>query len=179
LVNEEKLMTTKAIDRFRSHRWLATGLAVLFCMAMTPLSEAADLCFLTLGNGVEFQFKTTMARLKAPGEKSLNGRMFGVTLADCAGLKQWPVTGTAMTTSTGLITLGFSAATVDAASCGAVDFIVTLDPRSLSGSLQLRNEHNNFSTTSTFTPVACAPQPSADGPSPLIAGEDAIGNIAH
>ena len=172
-------MITKAIDRSRSHRWLATGLAALFCMAMAPLSQAADLCFLTLGNGVEFQFKTTMTRLKAAGEKCLNGRVFGANLADCAGLKQGPVTGTTFTPSTGLITMGFTAGTVDAAGCGAVDYIVTLDPHTLSGSLQLHNDRTNFSTTSTFAPVACAPQPSADDPSSSIAGEDAQGNSAH
>jgi len=171
-------MITKAIDLFRSRRWLATGLAALFCTAMAPLGEAADLCFLAFDGGFEFQFKTTQTRLKAPGEKNLAGRFFGAATAPCGGLNQWPVTGTAVTTGSQIL-LGFRTMNVDAGACGAVDYIVTLDPRTLSGSLQLHNDRVNFSNTSTFTPVACAPPPSADQPASLIAGEDPQGNIAH
>jgi len=164
----------RTIETTRLPRWIAIGLGAMLSLAVTPLSEAAEVCFTTFGGGTHVQFKTTATRLKAAGEKALVGRIFG-GLAPCAGLNQWPLTGVAIASGNQII-LGFRASTVDAAGCGAVDYIVNLDATSLSGPLQLHNDRNNGSNTSTLNPAACA-NPFGEGEPSSLAGEDPNGNI--
>lgn len=157
-------------------RGLVTGMAALLLIAAAPIADAAEVCFTAFGGSVHYQFKTSTNRLKAVGTKPIAGRVFGA-LAACAGLTQWPITGTAISRSSQII-LGFRAMTVDAAACGAVDLIVDLDPATLSGPLQLHNDRNNGSNTSTLVPAACI-NPLALGEAGLLAAgqADVQGNV--
>lgn len=128
------------------------GMAAILCLSMCPAAWA-ELCFTSFGGTVHLQFATTAVALRAVGTQTFGGRVFGA-LAPCAGLREWPVTATKDSKS-GQIILAFRAMTVDAAGCGAVDEIVNLNPRTLSGPLQLHNDRNNFSNTSTLVPAAC------------------------
>lgn len=105
----------------------------------------------------------------------LHGRVFGA-LVPCAKLTQWPVMG-AVVVDGDQIVLAFRAMTVDAATCGAVDHIVRLDPATLSGPLQLHNNRNDFSDVSALVSAACASPPDPDG-SARHGGADSQGNPA-
>jgi len=169
-------MMQETIRTARAPRWLVIGSGVLLCMAMAPLSQAAEVCFTTFGGATHVQLKGTANRLKAAGAKNVSGRIFGSTLAPCAGLNQWPVVGTAVTAGNQVI-LAFRAMTVDAAACGAVDEIVTLDATTLSGPLQLHNDRNDFSNTTTMVSAPCS-NPLTEGEPTSLAGEDSNGNVA-
>jgi len=70
---------------------------------------------------------------------------------------------------------------VDAPGCGAVDLIVSLNRLTLSGQLQLHNDRNNFSNTSTLTPAPCVAVPLlANQAAPVASGQkDQAGNSAQ
>jgi len=126
-----------------------------------------------LFNGsVHLQLETTAAALKAPGTLSIGGRIFGA-LSPCAGLNQWPVIATKVTKGTQVI-LAYRAMTVDAAACGAVDEIANLAAATLSGPLQLHNDRNNFSNTTTLVAAPCANPLAKAAAAP--AGKDTQGN---
>lgn len=123
--------------------------------------NTTEICFTAFGGTVHYQFSLDGCPPSGDGAFSLHGRVFGA-LVPCAGLGQWPVVGTAVVDGAQIV-LGFRAMTVDAASCGAVDYIVRLDPATLVGSLQLHNGRNDFSNESTLAPVACARPPAPAG----------------
>ncbi len=151
-----------------------TGMAALFSLAVCPIAQATT-CFSAFGGAIHYHFSISSLALKTPGTKTFSGQTFGA-LVPCAGLDQWPVTATA-NVKNGQIILGFRAMTVDAAGCGAVDYIVNLDPHTLSGPLELHNDRNNFSNTSTLAPAACVNPPSATALAPLSSiREDLQGN---
>jgi hypothetical protein len=79
-----------------------------------------------------------------------------------------------------VVVLGYRAMTVDAAGCGAVDEIAPLSPSTLAGPLQLHNDRNNFSNTSTLTPAPCVAVPLlASQAAPVASGQkDQAGNSA-
>jgi hypothetical protein len=138
---------------------LAPGLAMAKPQCFSPFS------------GVYIRFEqpvtdSTVAR---------NGRVFG-SLASCAGLASWPVVGNSYRSKTDGLVVAFRAFTVDANSCGAVDYVGTLKGKPLSGPFQLFNQRTNFGNSGTWTQVTC-PTPPEEGSKPP-AGVDALGNIA-
>jgi hypothetical protein len=138
----------------------------------------AEICFTAFEGTVYYQFSLNGRLPSNAVAFPLQGRVFGA-LVPCAGLGQWPVMGTVVVDG-GQIVLGFRAMTVDAASCGAVDYIARLDPATLTGPLQLHNGRNDFSNQSTLTPGACARPPAPGEPgqrAPRIAA-DPQGNPA-
>jgi hypothetical protein len=154
-------------------RLFVGGIAVILCLAVSPRAWA-EKCFTSFSGTVHIQLETTTAALQAQGTQSFGGRIFG-SLSPCAGLNQWPVIATKVTKGTQVI-LAFRAMTVDAASCGAVDEIAKLASGTLSGPLQLHNDRNNFSNTSTLVPAACT-NPAAAAALAAPAGKDKQGNV--
>lgn len=149
----------------------SSSIVVSVALLALPPAASADTCFTVFGS-THVQFKETIT---AAGYHSLTGVIFG-GLAPCAGLTHWPVVGAAYTES-GSIVVAYRAMTVDASGCGAVDNIANLNPTTLSGPLQLHNDRNNFSNTSTLTKSACAaPPPSGGTPPAHGAGKDSSGN---
>lgn len=158
-------------------RLFVGGIAGILCLTMGSFAWA-EKCFTAFGGTVHYQFATIATTLKATGTRTFGGRTFG-DLASCAGLNQWPVTATVtkVPESTQII-LAFRAMTVDAGSCGAVDYIVNLNSTNLSGPLELHNDRTNFSNTSTLVPAACIKPLSTAAPAALgPADEDSQGNV--
>lgn len=118
----------------------------------------AEICFTAFNGKVHYQFSLDGRLPSSDGAFPLQGRVFGA-LISCAGLAQWPVMGTVVVDGDQIV-LAFRAMTVDAATCGAIDYIVHLDSATLSGPLQLYNNRKDFSNASTLTLAACA-NPSA------------------
>ena len=134
------------------------------------LAVAAPQCFSPFG-GVYIRFEqpvtdSTVAR---------NGRVWG-SLASCAGLSSWPVVGSSYRSKTDGLVVAFRAFTVDANSCGAIDWIGTLSGKPLSGRFQLFNQRTNFGNSGTWTQVACPKPPENGAKTPV--GVDALGNVA-
>src|SRR4029077_2203006 len=123
------------------------ALAVVTGLALGSASSlaSAETCFSVFGGAVQIQFKGNFSKL---GYHPATGVTFGA-LSSCAGLSHWPVVGAAYTEA-GSIVLGFRAETVGAWTRGAPDWIVSLDPTTLSGSAQLHNDRTNFSNTTTM-----------------------------
>lgn len=120
-------------------------------------AASAQTCFTAFGGSVRYQFSPSPAAFKAPGTRNVAGVTFGA-LSACAGQNHWPLIATEIADREKIV-LGFRAMTVDAASCGAVDYIVALDPIKLAGPLQLHNDRNNFSNSGTLVSAACSPVP--------------------
>jgi len=171
-----------------------SGIALMLCLsahADKPKSDHDDkpehenkqdeMCFTGFDGTIHYQFSIKERDLANKETKPFQGRVFGA-LVPCAGLKQWPLIATKITDNDQII-LAFRAMTADAASCGSIDYIVQLDESSLSGLLQLHNDRNEFSNTSTFVPAACADPPAMTAPDPreprrenLRSGVDSHGN---
>jgi hypothetical protein len=151
-----------------------SGVAML---AAGPLASAQT-CFTAFGGSVHYQFAISPASMKQPGTKNVAGVVFGA-LAPCAGLTHWPVVGT-VTSNEKIVVLGYRAMTVDASGCGAVDQIASLNPGNLNGPLQLHNDRNNFSNTSTLTAGPCVAVPLlvAEAATSEQARKDHAGNSA-
>jgi hypothetical protein len=104
-----------------------------------------------------------------------NGRVWGA-LSSCAGLSSWPVVGNSYHSKTDGLVLAFRAFTVDANTCGGVDFIGTLKGKPLSGPFQLFNQRTNSGSSGTWTQITCPTPPEERALPP--AGVDALGNMA-
>lgn len=142
------------------------GVALLSpCMAM-----AAPQCF-QLFSGVYVRFSQPVTAA-ATAKK---GRTWGA-LSSCAGLSSWPVVGSSYLSKTDGIVLAYRAFTVDANTCGAVDFIGTLSGKPLSGPFQLFNQRTNSGSSGTWTEIQCPTPPKTLAEPP--AGIDALGNVA-
>jgi len=114
-------------------------------------------------------------RVKFNTTAALNGRTWGA-LSGCDGLSSWPIVGSSHHSKTDGLVLAYRAMTVDANTCGAVDFIGTLKGNPLSGPFQLFNQRTNFGSSGTWTQIKC-PTPPENGAQPP-AGVDALGNVA-
>ncbi|HUY18355.1 MAG TPA: hypothetical protein VMV15_03935 [Candidatus Binataceae bacterium] len=131
--------------------------AVVSLVLIVSGSAYARQCFSLFNGTVTLEVNSSV---KATGP--LNGREFGTGLASCAGLSAWPIIGSAFRSASGDIVLAWRAMTVDTSSCGAVDFIVDLSGKPLSGTALLHNDRSDFSNSTTMTKVACPrPLPSA------------------
>jgi hypothetical protein len=157
-----------------SQKLMLTGVIVAALTGATTAS--AQTCFTAFGGSVHYQFAPSVAAFKATGIRNVAGVTFG-SLAPCAGLTHWPLIGTEVSDKEKIV-LGFRAMTVDAPGCGAVDLIVSLNQRTLSGQMQLHNDRNNFSNTTTLTHAPCVPVPSlAASAAPVTGGQkDEAGN---
>jgi hypothetical protein len=155
---------------------IAVAGGVLIGTAVAAPLAQAETCFSGFGGTVKYNFAPGPATFTTPGTYSVPGVTFGA-LSPCAGLKKWPIVGTVTVTTTSVV-LAFRALTVSAASCGAVDNIVAMTPRKLSGLLQLHNDRTKGSNSTTFSQTACvAPPP--DEPYPNVStqrGLDPQGN---
>ncbi len=125
---------------------------------------------------VHYQFSIKRHLPSGDGAFPLQGRVFGA-LVSCAGLAQWPVMGTVVVDGEQIV-LAFRAMTVDAATCGAIDYIVHLDSATLSGPLQLYNNRKDFSNESTLAPATCTSPATTVGPVRRSIGVDSQGNPA-
>jgi hypothetical protein len=133
--------------------------AAVFMLASTQAALAKQACFTAFGGTVNYQFDGSVTTLQATGYHPLTGVTFGA-LTSCAGLTHWAVMGSAYTESTSIV-MGWRSETVDANNCGAVDFIVNLDPATMTGSLQLYNERTGFGNSDTLTKAKCQTVPPA------------------
>jgi hypothetical protein len=144
---------------------LIVGVALL-----TPgMALAGPQCF-QLFSGVYVRFEqpvttTTVAR---------NGRTWGA-LSSCDGLSSWPVVGNSYHSKKDGIVVAFRAFTVDANTCGAVDFIGTMSGKVLSGPFELYNQRTNSGGSGTWTEIKC-PTPPGNDAKP-ITGVDPLGNF--
>lgn len=138
--------------------------------------KAVETCFTGFDGTVHYQFSIKKHLPSSDGAFPLQGRVFGA-LVSCAGLAQWPVMGTVVVDGEQLI-LAFRAMTVDAATCGAIDYIVHLDSATLSGPLQLYNNRKDFSNESTLIPATCTSPATTVGPVQRSIGVDSQGNPA-
>lgn len=134
------------------------------------LALAAPQCFQVF-SGVYVRFEQPITNTETAQE----GRTWGA-LSMCDGLVSWPVIGASHRSKKDGLTLAYRAMTVDANTCGAVDFIGTLKGTPLSGPFQLFNQRTNFGSSGTWTQITC-PSPPEDGAMPP-AGVDPFGNIA-
>jgi hypothetical protein len=142
----------------RSPRRLKVLIAGMTAAALANTAVAsAQTCFTAFGGSIHYQFTASVPAFKAPGTRSLAGVTFGA-LASCAGLTHWPLVATEVSDRQKIV-LGFRAMTVAASGCGAVDYIASVSQSALNGPLQLHNDRNNFSNTSTLTPASCAVVP--------------------
>ncbi len=149
-------------------------------MLAASSATAAGTCFTAFGGSVHYQFAEPANSFKTPGIINVSGVTFGA-LSSCAGLTHWPLVGTAVSNGKTTV-LAFRAMTVAATGCGAVDEIVSLNSTTLSGALQLHNDRNNFSNTTTLVQAACVSVPllTAESVTPEAQGKrpDQTGNIA-
>ena len=150
----------------------AVVIAAVSVLGASPAS--ADVCFTGFSGTVHYQFAGTLAGFKTLGQRAAPGVIFG-SLSSCAGLTHWPLVGAESVKSTSIV-LGFRAMTVDASGCGAVDYIVSLDPVKLTGTMQLHNDRNNFSNSTALQPATCATVPALALSAPGVS--DAAGNSA-
>jgi len=145
--------------------------AIVGALLLAPgMALAAPQCFQPF-SGIFIRFEqpvttSTVAR---------NGRVWGA-LSSCAGLSSWPVVGNSYHSKTDGLVLAFRAFTVDANTCGAVDFIGTLKGKPLSGPFQLFNQRTNSGSSGTWTQITCPAPPEERALPP--AGVDALGNFA-
>jgi hypothetical protein len=134
------------------------------------LAVAAPQCFQVF-SGVYVRFEQPITYT----ETAQTGRTWGA-LSMCDGLVSWPVIGSSHHSKKDGLTLAYRAMTVDANTCGAVDFIGTLKGTPLSGPFQLFNQRTNFGNSGTWTEITC-PHPPEDGAKPPV-GVDPLGNLA-
>jgi hypothetical protein len=159
-------------DRF--FRLMAAAGFTAAALGAAPLAQAGQTCFSGFSGTVHYNFAASSAKFTTPGTHSMPGIVFG-SLASCAGLSEWPLVGTVTVTSSATI-LAFRAMTVDASGCGAVDEIVSMPPSTLSGTLQLHNDRNNFSNSTAFSVSTCTAPPAAAAAAAAHPGPDAAGN---
>jgi hypothetical protein len=137
-------------------------------LAAPTLALAGPQCFSPF-SGVYIRFEQPVT----PNSEARVGRTWGA-LASCDGLSSWPVAGYAYKSRTdGGFVFAFRAFTLDADSCGAVDYIGTLSGAPLSGPFNLFNQRTDFGNSGTMTEVAC-PAPPEEAKPPV--GVDALGN---
>jgi hypothetical protein len=150
------------------HRgWVVLVVVGVLFLSPAVAQTGAPQCF-QMFSGVYIQFnKPVTTTITAQ-----NGRVWG-SLASCAGLSSWPVVGSSHLSKVDGLVLGFRAFTVDAANCGAVDFIATLSGNPLSGPFQLWNERKGGGNSGTMTQISC-PLPPVE--QPLLLGVDIFGN---
>ena len=141
--------------------------AVLLAPSM---ALAAPQCFQVF-SGVYVRFEQPITSTETAQE----GRTWGA-LSSCDGLVSWPVVGSSHRSKTDGLTLAYHAFTVDANTCGSVDFIGTLSGKPLSGPFELFNQRTNFGNSGTWTEITC-PKPPEKG-AKLPAGVDPLGNAA-
>jgi hypothetical protein len=154
-------------------RSAAFAAAALLLVSMQNPSRA-DVCFTAFRGSVHYQFAGTTSAFRAIGTRNVAGVSFGAE-ARCAGLTHWPLVGTEVANGRSIV-LGFREMQVDVTHCGAVDYIVALNPISLRGPLQLHNDRNNFSNSTTLVPAACLATPGqGSAVAPLQQGERDVG----
>lgn len=149
-------------------------LLALGMVAFASEVARAEVCFTGFNGGVHYQLQTTVNQLKTPGTKLISGRIFG-SLSPCAGLNEWPLIVSSIKKNNSSLILAFRSMTVDTTGCGAVDNIVNLNPSTLSGPLQLHNDRNNFSNTTTLVSAPCI-EPSSVSTSQRNTTMDSFGN---
>jgi hypothetical protein len=153
------------------------SISALACVAASiqfGTASAAQTCFTAFKGTIHYQFDGDVV---SAGNHALNGVEFGA-LSNCAGLRKWPMVGTAVNTPTALV-LGWRSFTLDAAGCGAADFIVNLSPKTLAGPLQNHNDRTNVSKTDRLVHAPCITPPAAAaavGANTVTKGNDANGN---
>jgi hypothetical protein len=151
------------------------ALSTLVCLTASIqccAAKAAQTCFTAFSGTVHYQFDGDVT---SPGNHPLNGVEFGA-LSHCASLTKWPLTGTAINTKAALV-FAWRAFNVDAADCGATDYIANLSPKTMGGSLQNHNDRTNKSNSSSMVHAACvAPPAAAAAPAIPHNGKDANGN---
>jgi hypothetical protein len=134
------------------------------------MAFAAPQCFQVF-SGVYVRFEQPITST----EKAQIGRTWGA-LSSCDGLVSWPVIGSSHFSKTDGLTLAYRAMTVDANTCGAVDFLGTLSGKPLSGPFQLFNQRTNFGGSGTWTQITCPTPPNSGAQLP--SGVDPLGNVA-
>jgi hypothetical protein len=150
---------------------LVAIVALSFVALLEGSASAANQCFGLFGNTVTVEVNGSVTSSSA-----LTGREFGA-LSSCAGLSAWPIIGSSFKSTSGAIVFAFRSMTVDASGCGAVDSIVALKGSPLSGTLQLHNDRNNFSNTTTMIQKSCpSPLPGIEEFEETPAGPDEQGN---
>ncbi len=107
------------------------------------MALAAPQCFKVF-RGVYVRFEQPVTTTTT----AQNGRTWGA-LSSCAGLSSWPVVGSSHRSKKDGLILAFRAFTVDADTCGAVDFIGTLEGKPLSGPFQLFNQRAGSGNSGT------------------------------
>jgi hypothetical protein len=166
-------LKNQEVSPMKRRGWIAAAMvcAMLFVVSGTQLAAPpppAAQCFQPF-SGVFIMFNKPVTSTST----AQNGRVFG-SLSGCAGLVSWPIVGSSHVSRTDGLVLAFRAFTVDAGSCGAVDWIGTLKGTPLSGPFQLWNQRTSFGNTGTWTQVACPAPP--EQPAVIPAGTDALGN---
>ena len=148
----------------RARRSMAGAISIAAGLAMTQAQ--ASTCFSAFSGSVHYNFEDPLTSFTTPGTYSAPGVAFG-GLSPCAGLKKWPIVGTVTVTASSVV-LAYRVLSVDAAGCGAVDEIVGMTPKKLSGTLQLHNDRNNFSNSSAFACGTCTTPPPEGGFFPAV-----------
>jgi len=147
-----------------ARRTAAGAIAIATSLALSDAQAAT--CFSAFSGSVHYNFAEPLTSFTTPGTYSTAGVEFG-SLSPCAGLKKWPIVGTVTVTASSVV-LAYRVLSVDAAGCGAVDEIVSMTPKKLSGTLQLHNDRNNFSNSSAFANGTCATPPPEGGFFPAV-----------
>ncbi|HTS35636.1 MAG TPA: hypothetical protein VMH04_08195 [Candidatus Solibacter sp.] len=145
------------------------AIGILATMLAGPGSAwAAPQCFSPF-SGVYIMFEQPVTSTLG----AVHGRSWGA-LASCAGLSSWPLVGSAHYSKADGLVVAFRVFTVDAATCGAIDYIGTLSGSTLSGPFQLFNQRTNFGNSGTWTEIPCPAPP--EEPIKPVAGVDVNGN---
>src|SRR5215472_7330732 len=117
----------------KARRWVAVTMISMMTL-VSGNAVASPQCFKPF-SGVYLMFNKPLTMTGTPQ----NGREFGA-LAGCAGLASWPIVGSSHNSKKDGLVVAFRAFTVDATTCGAVDYIGTLKGTPLSGPFQLFNQ---------------------------------------
>ncbi len=163
------------MDIKHTRRMTAAGLGLLASLAST--SSFASTCFTSFGGGIHLQFVGQSTTFTTAGVRPVVGVVFG-QLAECAGLRHWPVMGAVTVNATSAV-LGARLMTADKLACSGTDITVNLNPATLSGPMQTFNERASFGNSTTLAPAACIAAPAnLDGAEGAVqaAGRDAMGN---
>jgi hypothetical protein len=141
--------------------------------------HASNVCYTAFDGAINFKFFGAANGLgKRP--TLLKGKLWG-SLLPCAGLNEFPTTGTAIRTDS-TVALGFSENVVDNGPsffCGPVSFVATFSSSSArTGSIQLYNSRSDFGNSGTIDQVACD---TISNERALVAPSepDALGNSAR
>ena len=149
----------------------AIMIAVLPFVLLIGGSASARQCFSLFGGADTVEINTSVT-----DSGPLNGREFGTDETDC-GLAAFPIIGSAFKSSNGNIIFAFRSMTANDSNCGAVDFVVPLSGKPLSGTAQLRNDHNDFTNSTTMTQITCPKKlPGAEPSEAPSNGRDNQGN---